>query len=248
MGPNQAETCEALRILLVDKSPLRRASFPLFFASWTQEKGCAFEISEAVPSVDQIGTPAGAHLVLLSVGAAPASMPEVAEAIAELRRRVQDVPVVVLSDRETTADVVSAIRAGARGFMTMQMDPCVMFRALRLVSCGGTFFSPTALLDGLDGSNDNGPITPGDASIIQHAWTGGVALTARQNEVLQLLREGWSNKRIALRLHMCEATVKVHVRLIMRKFGVSNRTQVALCARGIYTAPQREALAQRDVC
>jgi len=56
-------------------------------------------------------------------------------------------------------------------------------------------------------------------------------LTTRQNEVLCRLRFGISNKHIARELNMQEATVKVHVRQIMRKFGAANRTQVALLAQ-----------------
>src|SRR5262245_55599531 len=56
-------------------------------------------------------------------------------------------------------------------------------------------------------------------------------LTARQRAVLELLSRGNTNKIIARRLGMSEGTVKVHVRQIMRKFGVTNRTQVAVvCA------------------
>ncbi|TAI67711.1 hypothetical protein CWO89_01580 [Bradyrhizobium sp. Leo170] len=58
-------------------------------------------------------------------------------------------------------------------------------------------------------------------------------LTARQNAVLELLSRGESNKAIARRLGMREGTVKVHVRQILRKFGLMNRTQVAaVCATG----------------
>jgi DNA-binding NarL/FixJ family response regulator len=241
MAPNQSEVRDALRILLIDASPLRRASLSLLLGSWTEEEGRGFEVAEAVPSADQLRSPAGAHLALLSVGAASASTPEVAGAIAELGRRVPDAPIVVLSDKESAADVVSAIRAGARGFITAHMDPRAMFRALKFIGCGGTFFPSTALLDGLDDTGSADRKILAGAPVAQRGWTGGIALTARQNEVLQLLREGWSNKRIALRLHMCEATVKVHVRLIMRKFGVSNRTQVALCASGLRTAARASA-------
>lgn len=59
------------------------------------------------------------------------------------------------------------------------------------------------------------------------------SLTPRQREVLQKLSEGKSNKLIARDLEMTEATVKVHVRQIMRKFGATNRTQAALCAMRI---------------
>lgn len=55
-------------------------------------------------------------------------------------------------------------------------------------------------------------------------------LTLRQMEVLSYLKVGLSNKHIARELHMSEATVKVHVRQVMRKLGVCNRTQVAIMA------------------
>jgi DNA-binding NarL/FixJ family response regulator len=62
--------------------------------------------------------------------------------------------------------------------------------------------------------------------------------TARQKAVLELLRRGDTNKGIARRLGMREGTVKVHVRQIMRKFGVTNRTQVAVvCAKGRHATP-----------
>jgi DNA-binding NarL/FixJ family response regulator len=58
-------------------------------------------------------------------------------------------------------------------------------------------------------------------------------LTARQNAVLEFLSRGDSNKAIARRLGIREGTVKVHVRQLLRKFGVMNRTQVAAaCANG----------------
>jgi DNA-binding NarL/FixJ family response regulator len=53
-------------------------------------------------------------------------------------------------------------------------------------------------------------------------------LTTRQGAVLELLSYGNSNKVIACRLAMSEGTVKFHIRQIMRKFGVTNRTQVAV--------------------
>jgi DNA-binding NarL/FixJ family response regulator len=58
-------------------------------------------------------------------------------------------------------------------------------------------------------------------------------LTPRQLEVLGRLREGKPNKLIARDLNMTEATVKVHVRQILRKFGVANRTQAVLCATDV---------------
>jgi two-component system nitrate/nitrite response regulator NarL len=56
------------------------------------------------------------------------------------------------------------------------------------------------------------------------------SLTSKQEEVFNLLRQGQTNKLIARKLGMSEATVKVHVRRIIRRFGVTNRTQAAISA------------------
>ena len=64
-------------------------------------------------------------------------------------------------------------------------------------------------------------------------------LTPRQFEVLGRLREGKPNKLIARDLNMTEATVKVHVRQIMRKLGATNRTQAVLCASGLAPGSER---------
>jgi DNA-binding NarL/FixJ family response regulator len=67
------------------------------------------------------------------------------------------------------------------------------------------------------------------------------SLTARQRAVLELLSRGDTNKVIARRLGMTEGTVKVHVRQIMRKFGVTNRTELAVAFAN--SVLQRAALA-----
>src|SRR4249920_3304087 len=56
-----------------------------------------------------------------------------------------------------------------------------------------------------------------------------VSLSSKQEEVFKLLRRGEANKLIARHLGLSEATVKVHIRQIMRKLGVANRTQAAIC-------------------
>lgn len=69
------------------------------------------------------------------------------------------------------------------------------------------------------------PNMPTDQKIRQ-----GVALSEREKEIMHCLMGGHSNKLIARQLHISEATVKVHVKALMRKMQVANRTQVAICA------------------
>jgi DNA-binding NarL/FixJ family response regulator len=68
------------------------------------------------------------------------------------------------------------------------------------------------------------------ATIVSTESLKNVGLTTRQQQVLELLRRGESNKLIGRQLNLRESTVKVHLRQIMRKLGVANRTQAALSA------------------
>lgn len=220
---------DAFRLVLIDDHPLRRESLARLLEGGTGNEGFAFKVVEAVVSHERTGLPEGVHLALLSLGGARAAESEAQRAAIEdlARRMPSGAPVVVLSDSGEAADVVAALRAGARGFLTTRMDPCVMFRALKFIIEGGAFFPPSALLDASDASANAGA---GDCADIGFGpQAGAEALTSRQGEVLRLLRQGQSNKRIARELHMSESTVKVHIRQIMRKLGASNRTQAALC-------------------
>src|SRR3546814_16189982 len=71
----------------------------------------------------------------------------------------------------------------------------------------------------------------------------GATLTNRQRDILRCLAEGQSNKDIARRLGTSEATVKVHVRSLLRRLGVENRTTAALCAihARLMTSPRARA-------
>jgi DNA-binding CsgD family transcriptional regulator len=123
---------------------------------------------------------------------------------------------VIISDREDPQEIRAAFQEGAIGFMPTSIEPAVAFQALSFIRSGGSFFPPSAL-----------------STSLREATINGVAvseLTTKQEEVICCLRKGLSNKAIARQLDISEATVKVHVRRIIRKFGVANRTQLAVAA------------------
>jgi DNA-binding NarL/FixJ family response regulator len=164
------------------------------------------------------------HVALIGAG----SVPEAVTLLAGLRVSAPTIPAAVLSDHESPAEVVMALEAGAQGVISTRIDPVLMLHALRFIAAGGHFFPPKALLGE----------APSPEPVSEHGFTSlcGLApptaggLTSRQYEVLRLLQEGQSNKRIARTLGLRESTIKVHVRQIMRKLGVANRTQAALTA------------------
>ena len=109
---------------------------------------------------------------------------------------------------------------------------------MHLVCAGGTFAPANALLSS-SGARDGAEGAP----LIE-------GFTQRQAQILDCLRRGMANKLIAYELNMCESTVKVHIRNIMKKLKATNRTQVVYLTNGFFEggSPYRRAgLTRRSV-
>ena len=116
--------------------------------------------------------------------------------------------VVILTTYDTDADILSALDAGATGYLLKDAPPDILFASIRSAAAGETALAPAVasrLVERVRGP-DHG------------------TLTARELEVLELLAEGVSNREIANRLHVSEATVKTHLVHIFTKLGVDTRT------------------------
>lgn len=148
-----------------------------------------------------------------------------AQDIATLREELPDVPLFLICDSEDPDHVREALRQGIRGYASTSLTSQVLLSAIRLVRVGGTFV-PVAPPEKPHGGRGiySGDGAAGDAT--------GDVLTVRQRQVLELLRQGKPNKVIARELELQESTVKIHVREIMRKLHVPNRTAAALLAIG----------------
>jgi DNA-binding NarL/FixJ family response regulator len=218
MMQQHAEPTEMAKVLLVDDFPLRRAAIAAFLERWTTISRLMLDqATEWPPSGDQDYT--NLKLIIVSVGGFPSEDFEVAEKLVAIRAWSPSCPIVVLSDSGDTSAVLRALKLGVQGFIPTQLDPHIAIEAMKFVFAGGVFFPPSALV--------NRP-----ANEESFSSETGKNLTARQAEVIELLQRGKSNKVIARELGMQESTVKVHVRQIMRKLGVANRTQAALHVRG----------------
>ena len=125
--------------------------------------------------------------------------------------------IVVLAD-DLSVDVLrAAMGGGADGFLSKSMSPEALIQSLQLVMLGEKVF-PTNLAAMLLDMTAAGP---------QHSVRG---LSPREQEILQALVTGASNKMIANKLGITEATVKVHLKTLLRKIDVHNRTQAAIWA------------------
>jgi DNA-binding NarL/FixJ family response regulator len=147
--------------------------------------------------------------------------------LALLEQLIPEVPRVLLSDFEVPEDIVRAFRRRIRGYVPTTLPIRQAAEAIRFVLVGGTFVPPSIL--GLSGPED---VSIGDCAEANPS-TILANFSPKQNAVLRRLWRGSSNKVIAHELSMCESTVKVHIRHIMKKLRVSNRTQVVLRTRPV---------------
>nr|WP_218036855.1 response regulator transcription factor [Bacillus thuringiensis] len=152
-------------------------------------------------------------------------MPEMdgVEATAYIKKEYPNVKVIVLTSFSDQAHVLPALRAGASGYILKDVEPDQLVEAIRSAYKGNIQLHPdiaNALLS---------QTLPVEEKEEEPSIQVNV-LTARENEVLQLLAKGMSNKEIASVLVITEKTVKAHVSSILSKLNLSDRTQAALYA------------------
>jgi DNA-binding NarL/FixJ family response regulator len=220
-------------VLVIDTFELRRAGVASLVKPWAASNGLRVIEFDPHRILPESGSEAGAHpykLILLVIGSSCVSDPEPQHWISSLSGAYVDVPLVLVSDREDATEVMAALEAGVRGFVPTSISLPVAMQALQFIMSGGSFFPPAALTQAARNSH-SAQVAPrkGVAVIAATSMEPG-GLTARQQEVLEHLRQGASNKLIGRQLKLRESTVKVHIRHIMRKLGAVNRTQAALSA------------------
>ena len=141
-------------------------------------------------------------------------------AAARIRREMPEVRIVMLTASESDEHLFQAVRLGVSGYLLKSLDAAELFDILDGVSHGEPALSRATAARLLKG------ITKPDANSAPNL----VNLTDRELEVLQLVAHGSSNPEIAVALCISVNTVKVHLRNLLHKLRLDNRTQVATCA------------------
>lgn len=128
--------------------------------------------------------------------------------------------VIILTRYDDDIHIFAALEAGAAGYLLKNTTPEFLTTAIRLVADGQTVLDPL--------------IT---SQVIHRAKLAGAAspslrerLTHRELDVLHLVSAGHSNREIAVRLHLCEGTIKNYMTRIIEKLGARNRTHAAQLA------------------
>jgi DNA-binding NarL/FixJ family response regulator len=225
IGPDHASAIDSASaaapavVVYIDKQRLGRNCVGERLASYLP--GSLIEAVESIREVQADGNRSGASVVILHARSASLRSAEITEEIAAIGTMVPGVPLVVMSDLPDVAEVHMAMELGARGFLPADLSLPQAVAAIRFVGSGGTYIPPCVLAAsrGMQPISSTGP-RDSSGRLIQ--------FTARQLDVLERLKQGQPNKIIAYELGMCESTVKVHIRNIMKKLKARNRTQVLL--------------------
>jgi len=207
-----------IRILIADDHALFREGLR-FMLQDLSDKVDLIEAETLEEVEGHLGNGRGVDVVLLDL-----NMPGMRgiTTLAGLKEEFPTPQYVVLSASEERADVRQALRYGAKGYIPKSSSRNVMVNALRLVLSGGTYIPPFLLE--ADSSE------PMRGAIIAPVASGPDGLTPRQNQVLDCLAEGKSNKEIARELGLAEGTVKIHIAGILKALKVNNRTQAVIAA------------------
>ena len=197
----RAKTDRAIRLMLVDDHPVMRAGLanllsgePGFsvvaqasearsaLAGWREHRPDILLLDISLPGLDGI------------------------EVLRQIKAEAPQAHVLMLTSSEAKEDVRQSMAAGAAGYVTKNVDPDVLFAAIR-----GVFEGPSLIEQGGRVRSD------GDES--------GETLSQREQEVLNLVRQGFSNGEIGNLLGISRRTARAHVSAILRKLGASARTE-----------------------
>jgi DNA-binding NarL/FixJ family response regulator len=171
-------------------------------------------------------------------------MADVAAEVSRAQDQVPQVPVVVVADGDNLSFVRRLIDSGARGYIPTSFDFATFKEAIQFVAAGGTFVPASVLLHRENGqvravgSTDRkeiNAVAPQNGNDSQEPMATA-DFTPRELAVISHLRDGKPNKLIARELEICEGTVKIYIRRIMKKLRVENRTQAALVATSLQLA------------
>jgi two-component system nitrate/nitrite response regulator NarL len=142
--------------------------------------------------------------------------------LTRLRAEGVDTPVLVLTMSDSQEDLARAFRAGVRGYLLKDMDPEDVIDAIRRTARGEVVVAPMMAIKLVDMLMPGEPRKSRDSYMKQ--------LTEREREILQHLSCGKSNKAIAQALSISHDTVKLHVRHILSKLGLTSRVEAAVFA------------------
>jgi len=211
---------DPVKVLVVDDHTLFRRGIAAVLANQNglEVVGEAADGLEAIEKAKEIAP----DVILMDL-----NMPRCSglEAIQALQAEMPQVNVLVLTVSEMEADLFAAVKFGATGYLLKKAEPEELVNAIFHIARGGAIVSPLMATKLLTEFKDLAAGTERESIAEANA-----DLSPREGEVLQLVAQGATNKEIADSLFISENTVKTHLRSIMEKLHLANRSQAAAYA------------------
>lgn len=217
---------DTIRVALIDDHPLFRDGVVS-----TLERESDFEVvGQGETAADAVRL---AHDLLPDIMLVDISMPGGGvKAVSEIASDCPVVKLVMLTVSEDEDDVVNSLQAGARGYILKGVSGPELIRIVRSVAIGDSYLTPSLAVKVLTDLRQDGPNTASEDNPLTD-------LTAREEQILELVAQALSNKEIGQKLDLSERTVKHYMTNILQKLHVRNRVEAALLAHKITldTAP-----------
>ncbi len=213
-----APIIRSMRILIVDDHPIYRKGL-MTLLDQTEPDGALLQAKDAAEAMVIIAEHDDLDVVILDL-----LMPGMdgLRAITEFGRIRPELPVIILSSSENSADVRLALANGALGYVPKSAAEHTLLSAIRVVLNGDVYVPPFVMVE--TASARSRPLKSA-------AQPERPVLTDRQIEVLRRISAGQPNKVIAAELDLSEKTVKSHITAIFRALNVVNRSQAAVAGR-----------------
>lgn len=202
-----------IRVVVVDDHAIFRSGLKSDLDARLQVVGEAATVEDAVRAVTGLRP----DVVLLDVHLPGGRGGGGAEVIAECAGMLGDVRFLALSVSDAAEDVVTVIRAGARGYVTKSVSGGEISDAVVRVAAGDAVFSPRLAGFVLDAFGTQAAISADDELDL---------LSARELEVMRLIARGYTYKEVAKDLFISVKTVETHVSKVLRKLQLSNRHEL----------------------
>ena len=199
------------RVFIVDDHHLFRSGVRAELGDMVEVVGDASEVDPAIEMIRERQP----DVVLVDVHMPDGGGKAVIDAVIATHPAVR---FLAISVSDAAEDVISVIRAGARGYVTKTISGPELADAITRVAEGDAVFSPRLagfVLDAFAGDED---VAPADPELDQ--------LTTREREVLRYIARGYAYKEIARRLEISVKTVETHVSAVLRKLQLSSRHEL----------------------
>ncbi len=210
---------DTLKVLVVDDHALFRRGIATVLANQKDLKivGEAADGLEAIEKAEKLAP----DVILMDL-----NMPRCSglEATQALHTKMPQVNILVLTVSDNEADLFAAIKFGATGYILKNTEPEELIQAIFHLAQGGVIISPVMATKLLSEFKDL------ETGAEKRPVKEEASLSPREEEVLRLVAQGATNKEIADSLFISENTVKTHLRNIMDKLHLANRSQAAAYA------------------